>query len=608
MEELGRDLALQVLASAYSTACVTLYALALLRLRAAPPRSAGPARARACLLRAVCITMTAALCFGEPWIYATRTQPASIGIASLCMMTAWSMLGLLLVPRMQLPASVGAVFWACFMHTMYGCREVRARRQRPREPRNGPHGAVADKAFADSSLHGAAAGAAAAAAAAATAAACTGYAAATDGAAAASKVVHVSAYTASEPSTDTHRPAACADAHAHGAAEGGKCSEAAVALRAGEGSEHLPAMQQLPLLPMVWTLCRLVITYDLGFALLCCTSFAGGCMCSGRPLGDLLVPDAAHGTRWLAAAVGAAPARLHALAAPFAWLLRASTASYYAWCLAAGALLALQLGILYALTRLALAVASRVALHMAEPAELPAADAADVAATAAAVTEAHRAVGVGLATLVQELPAEAFDSPLAASSISELWASRWHQFLRFHFQAGIGHKLVAAAARPAIWWLLPAHARRAALSVASTAAAFLMSGLLHEYLTWAAWGVVSWRYIAFFGAHGLAVISEGLTAQLLLPALAAWRRPRLGGGGSVAAAGAGRRGAGAQGPPMWLRRVYVVGFMAMASPFFVETYRARGYFGRCAWHPLLAPVSAGLLSQGGWCAAASCRA
>lgn len=567
-QSLARDLALQALAHAYSNGCVLVFALCLMRLRATAPHAAGAAaRGRPWVWRASCLAAVAALVLGQPYIYATPTQPAVIGLASLCMMTAWSLLGLLLLPRAQLPASVGAVMCAGFMHTMHGVREVHVRRQRQRMARVVQHAAGEAAGAAAGPPHGADALAAGAAPAADTAAAgCVGGTAG-KAKARARRVVHVSAFAATEP--DALEQATFAPSATAGAA----------AQRSGPAEPP-----QVPLLPMVWTLLRLVITYDVGFALLCCSGLAGGCTCSGRPLPELL-----------AAPAPAPAAGPRALLAPLARLLRPGVASYYAWALAAGALLPLQMGILYAATRLALATAGRVLTrqHVARR---------RVFSGGAAAYSDDRGAGAQLLALAAQLPPEAFESPLAAASIGELWAARWHQFLRYHFQTGLGHRLLAAGAAapwigPAVGSRLPPRARAAARRVASTAVAFGMSGLLHEYLTWAAWGDVSGRYMLFFGAHGAAVVAEGLAAELL-PRFAASRAPR---GPGAAAAACWRA-------PAWLRHAYVICFVTLASPLFVETYRAHGYFSRSAWHPLLAPVAARALASNGWCTASACGA
>jgi hypothetical protein len=57
---------------------------------------------------------------------------------------------------------------------------------------------------------------------------------------------------------------------------------------------------------------------------------------------------------------------------------------------------------------------------------------------------------------------------------------------RYYFE-GLGYKLADTAAWPLLKRLLPLAAHRQRLSTTRTLVVFAMSGLLHEYLTWAAW-------------------------------------------------------------------------------------------------------------------------
>ncbi|KAI8464982.1 MAG: hypothetical protein J3K34DRAFT_489188 [Monoraphidium minutum] len=480
------QLANQGAAALYSAACTALFALALLRLRAA--RSAGPAaggaraRVAARLWRACCMWLVAALVAGQPLIYRNTGQPACIGIAAMCMLTAWSLLGMLLLPAAQAPASVPAVFLACAMHPLQGVRQVHARRMR------------------GAARHAAARGAA------------VGAKGAPCAAARARPVIHVD-----------------------GAREA--CDGLAAAATAAVAAE--PA-----LLPALWTLCRLTAAYDLGSAALCCGAVSG-CLCGGGGGGG----GGGAARAWQRPEWGLLGRVLGPLA-------------HHAWSFAAGALLPLQMGILYAATRLALIAAGRAARRMARAPRTGPAAAPKLASGGAALLE-----------LAGQLPSEAFDAPLASASLSELWGARWHQFLRFHFQEGLGRGLIGAVTA-----LLPRGARRpGAAAAASTAVAFLLSGLLHEYLTWAAWGDAGGRYLAFFGIHGAAVLAEAAAAAAAPAAAAA--------------------------APRWLRRAGTLAFIALASPLFTETYRREGYFddSRGAWHPLLAPAAAALLRRRGWC-------
>jgi hypothetical protein len=104
-----------------------------------------------------------------------------------------------------------------------------------------------------------------------------------------------------------------------------------------------------------------------------------------------------------------------------------------------------------------------------------------------------------------ELPAYAFHKPWAAASLTELWGTRWHQFLRFYFE-GLGSSLVDKLCGADVCNVDVSRRFRAGLRVV---AAFVMSGFAHEYLVYAAFGKVSGTYMVFFGLHCLAVLMEG---------------------------------------------------------------------------------------------------
>lgn len=107
----------------------------------------------------------------------------------------------------------------------------------------------------------------------------------------------------------------------------------------------------------------LCIVYDLGYALLCCTT-------------HLCNPSAQFSS-------------------PFA---------RYAFSQAAGLLLPMQMSIGYAFTRMCV-------------------------------------LASGDAGLAAALPEHAFNSPLLATSVNDLWSNRWHQFLRYYFQVGISRSV-----------------------------------------------------------------------------------------------------------------------------------------------------------------------
>jgi hypothetical protein len=204
----------------------------------------------------------------------------------------------------------------------------------------------------------------------------------------------------------------------------------------------------------------------------------------------------------------------------------------------------------------------------------------------------------GLAAYADQLPRHPFNWPAAAKSIGDLWGFRWHQFLRFYFQ-GLGYTTVdkllpkGKAVSPGLRWSL------------QTVAAFFMSGIMHEHLTWAAFGTVTGFYMAFFGLHCAALLLETWGPLILKAALQGTQQlkqrsstPGAADHGtnstapacSTSTAQAGG-GAAAKKPALimrtWAMRLWTVTVMLLLSPLFVEPYRAVGYFAERAWHPFL---------------------
>lgn len=103
-----------------------------------------------------------------------------------------------------------------------------------------------------------------------------------------------------------------------------------------------------------------------------------------------------------------------------------------------------------------------------------------------------------------QLPASAFDRPWATRSLRELWGRRWQQFLWFYYE-GLGPKAVDGllSVLPASW-SVPAAVHGGLVA----AAAFGLSALSHEYVTWASYGTLPGCYLAFFGLQWLAVLLE----------------------------------------------------------------------------------------------------
>jgi hypothetical protein len=113
---------------------------------------------------------------------------------------------------------------------------------------------------------------------------------------------------------------------------------------------------------------RAVVTYDVFYALLCCSS---GCLCTATALQPAAFPASSMGV-------------LGALLGP--------KLGYYIFSLAAGTLLSMQMEIAYAVTRASLLL-------------------------------------VGAGELAASLPLRVFNSPHLSSSITDLWGNRWHAFL-----------------------------------------------------------------------------------------------------------------------------------------------------------------------------------
>jgi hypothetical protein len=146
-----------------------------------------------------------------------------------------------------------------------------------------------------------------------------------------------------------------------------------------------------------------------------------------------------------------------------------------------------------------------------------------------------------------------------------------------------------------------------------TVAAFFMSGIMHEYLTWAAFGTVTGWYMAFFGLHCAAVLLETWGPLLLKLASQAFLQqkqhasehkqgagdckasPAIKGQASARASSSARKPSPLM--PAWAKRAWTLTDMLLLSPLFVEPYRAGGYFAERAFYPFGVPVTARVV---GW--------
>jgi len=230
-----------------------------------------------------------------------------------------------------------------------------------------------------------------------------------------------------------------------------------------------------------------------------------------------------------------------------------------------------------------------------------------------------------LGQLAAQTPDRAFNWPVAAASVSELWGFRWHQFLRFWFEG------LAYAAANAV---LPKGKAPAALQASLRClAVFALSGLLHEYISWAVFGVLTGWHMAFFMLNAVAVLLENCVPALLsayLPQIAArlWAvtpcesetctvtapvTPLKAGGDANASKAYVKPSSDTTGTctgtgtlngykssgrlPAWLGHVWTLSFFILLSPLFVEPYRTAGIFAERAFLPLGTPLVPALL---GW--------
>jgi hypothetical protein len=146
-----------------------------------------------------------------------------------------------------------------------------------------------------------------------------------------------------------------------------------------------------------------------------------------------------------------------------------------------------------------------------------------------------------------------------------------------------------------------------------TVAAFLMSGIMHEYLTWAAFGTVTGWYMAFFGLHCAALLLETWGPMLLKLASNTFLQYKghvtkdmqdagdCKASPAVKAKAPARAGSSAgKAPPLmpvWAKRAWTLAVMLLLSPLFVEPYRAGGYFAKHAYYPFGVPLTAHVV---GW--------
>jgi hypothetical protein len=225
-------------------------------------------------------------------------------------------------------------------------------------------------------------------------------------------------------------------------------------------------------------------------------------------------------------------------------------------------------------------------------------------------------------------PVHIFDKPWMATSISDLWSNRWHQVLRFYF-TGLGYSLADKLSSVLIQWVFGLRAMCASHSnsgaerddysssssssssigekgrasaatlkdrgpkqhlelqpswqwelrkTVRTLVVFGMSGVVHEYVVWAAFGVLSGKHLAFFMSHGAAVLAEGFGAKLV-------SCPRF---------------CGVYCVPLCLRRAWVLGFALVTCPLFVDVLLDHRHYQDYV-PPFIVPVTAATMERLGLC-------
>lgn len=240
------------------------------------------------------------------------------------------------------------------------------------------------------------------------------------------------------------------------------------------------------------------------------------------------------------------------------------------------------------------------------------------------------------------MPAKAFKNPLAAKSITDLWGFRWHQFLRFYFEQ-FGNRAVDAVLPKGK--AVPAAVRASIRMVA----AFTISGLMHEYQLWGAFGTLSgWNMGFFLGHCGVVLLENWIPAVFKAVLHRAHPKPKKhsrrsrtrssGGGGAPKDTGCTNPASSEPrnnptgdptAPPTVLSAALDASSLAASTPttasserapvskkvstvlwygvghlwalsvmvlLFIEPYRAAGTFGCRGYHPLGTPITPHVVS------------
>jgi hypothetical protein len=341
------------LASVYSFCCVLAFAVLLTRCR----------QQQVFWRASLSLAFSLLLLLGQPWIYATPTQPFAIALASMAMMACWSMLDWGFLQAQ--PKSVKQVLRSCIIvNTMSGVVKVHKRWLR----REAAEAVAAAMPPSREQQPDASAEECATASPAADSNLTLKHRKPTAGD---RPVIYVRAYTSTNHDTPPGTPKASAATTAFKPRRTTADAPAPGSLMLSsdftEATSTLATVLTCPIEAWLSVL-RALVTYDVFYALLSCSS---GCLCTATAMQPAAVPASSMGL--------------------FGQLLGAKL-GYFAFSMAAGTLLSMQMELGYSLARAILLMA-------------------------------------GGEDLAYNLPLHAFNSPHMASSITDLWGNRWHAFL-----------------------------------------------------------------------------------------------------------------------------------------------------------------------------------
>lgn len=135
---------------------------------------------------------------------------------------------------------------------------------------------------------------------------------------------------------------------------------------------------------------------------------------------------------------------------------------------------------------------------------------------------------------------------------------------------------------------------RTLASAASAVACFALSGLIHEYMAWAAFGWCPGGHLAFFLVHGMAAVAERLVWGPRSRGRSRAQAARGAGGSSSGSDASGSKSSASRGPGV----VLTVLFCLATTPLFSMPWVAAGYV-----HDMPRPVLSlaqqwGVLQQG----------